>query len=71
MADYIAAHLYASDNWDKLSSDRKCGCFYCLSIFDPREIVEWVPMENTALCPYCGVDSVIGAYSGYPKTKTF
>jgi len=27
--------------------------------------------EQTAICPYCGVDSVIGSASGFPITKDF
>ena len=40
-----------------------CGCFYCLQMFPPTEISVWVDEENaagtTALCPHCGIDSVI------------
>jgi acetone carboxylase gamma subunit len=28
-------------------------------------------MGTTALCPYCGIDSVIGDKSGFPITKEF
>ncbi|MDR0654418.1 MAG: hypothetical protein LBG12_14085, partial [Synergistaceae bacterium] len=50
--------------------DEICGCFHCLSIFSPREIKEWVKDKaGTAICPHCGIDSIIGAYSGYPITK--
>jgi len=45
-----------------------CGCFYCLSVFKPIDISEWVDDDQTALCPNCGVDSVIGDKSGYPVT---
>ncbi len=27
--------------------------------------------EVTAICPYCGIDSVIGESSGYPINKDF
>ena len=40
-----------------------CGCFYCLRTFPPTAISEWVDEHNsygtTALCPHCGIDSVI------------
>lgn len=52
--------------------DKRCGCFYCLRVFDPSEIEEWIEDErDTALCPYCGIDSVIGESSGYPLTREF
>lgn len=70
--DYIEAHEFASNHREKLLKDRKCGCFCCLKIFDPKEIQSWIKgTSGTALCPYCGVDSVIGEYSGYPITTEF
>jgi hypothetical protein len=36
-----------------------CGCFNCLKVFKPDTIVEWVDSNTTALCPHCGVDSVM------------
>ncbi len=51
------------------------GCFYCLRIFSPAEIVEWVDevdrVGTTAICPHCGIDSVIGSLSGDPITREF
>lgn len=46
-----------------------CGCFFCKEIFSPNKIEEWIDenelgIGQTALCPYCGVDSVIGSYIG-------
>ena len=70
--DYIEAHEFASNHRENLLKDRKCGCFCCLKIFDPKEIQSWIKdTSGTALCPYCGVDSVIGEYSGYPITTEF
>jgi hypothetical protein len=34
-------------------------------VFPPAYIEEWVDEGTTALCPRCGVDSVIGDKSGY------
>lgn len=68
----VAAHSFSRNNEPMLRKDEKCGCFYCLRIFDPSEIKEWIEDENgTALCPYCGIDSIIGESSGYPVTKDF
>ena len=74
--EYFEAHKYSSNHKAELLKDKKCGCFYCMQIFDPSEISEWLDEENgdplgTALCPYCGTDSVIGESSGYPITKEF
>lgn len=72
MEDYIEAHKYSDNHKKQLRKDKKCGCFYCLTIFSPMEIKEWVEdISGTAICPYCGIDSVIGESSGYPITKEF
>ena len=72
MNDHIDAHKHSSNHKAELQSDSVCGCFYCMRIFDPAEIVEWVEDSlGTALCPYCGIDSIIGESSGFPITKEF
>lgn len=77
MEAYIQAHKYSCNHMEKLKKDRICGCFYCLTIFSPTEIESWLIADNdadrlgTAICPYCGIDSVIGESSGYPITKEF
>ena len=47
-----------------------CGCFYCLKMFPPITISDWVDEQNslgtTALCPYCGIDSVIPQQPAHP-----
>lgn len=77
MKEYIEAHTSSNNHMAALQKDTRCGCFYCLSIFDPAEIEEWLIDDNpcdkhgTAICPHCGIDSVIGESSGYPITTEF
>jgi len=72
MEDYIVAHKFSSNHRKQLLQDEKCGCFYCLAVFSPQKIKEWVQdVSGTAICPYCGIDSIIGESSGYPITKEF
>lgn len=77
MKDYIEAHKFSNNHMEALQKDKVCGCFYCLKIFSPGEIDEWIIDDNpcdkggTAICPYCGIDSVIGESSGYPITEDF
>lgn len=80
MNDYIEAHKYSNNHMEQLKKDKICGCFYCLKVFSPSEIVDWLISKDesntadrfgTALCPYCCVDSVIGESSSYPITKEF
>lgn len=74
--DYIAAHSCCSNHRKQLLESKVCGCFYCLKSFEPSEIEEWVDkLESeegqTALCPICGIDAVIGSKSGYPIQVEF
>lgn len=72
MKDYIEAHKYSSNHKENLVQDKKCGCFYCLEVFNPKEINDWIEDKSgTAVCPYCGIDAVIGESSGYPINKEF
>lgn len=67
-----AAHDYSIYNKDQLAASSICGCFCCLKIFLPDEITEWCdPEEDTALCPYCEIDSVLGDASGFEITMPF
>ncbi len=69
--DHLVAHRHCSNHRTELEKSESCGCFYCFAIFPPSRIDEWVDQEQTALCPECGIDSVIGSASGFPITKEF
>ena len=75
--DLELAHNYSSNHKPELERDSLCGCFYCGKIFSPSKIHQWIIAETpidyrgTAICPYCGIDSVIGESSGYPITRPF
>ena len=61
-----AAQRHAGDHRAELEESVTCGCFYCRKTFAPAEIREWANGDDTALCPRCGIDSVIGSASGLP-----
>lgn len=69
----IRAHKYSINHRSSIIKDKICGCFYCLKIFRPDEISSWIDdaSDQTALCPYCGIDSVLGENSGFPITINF
>ena len=74
--DVIEAHKLSVNNYPALLNGKKCGCFYCLNIFDPKEIEEYIQESDdensgTAICPYCGIDSIISESSGFPITPEF
>ena len=69
--DYLKkAHKHSIYHEEEILESDICGCFYCTSTFLPLEIEEWcdvgAPKGSTALCPQCGIDSVLGSGSGFP-----
>lgn len=69
----IRAHKYSSNHRSSIIKEKLCGCFHCLEIFSPEEISSWIDdvSDKTALCPYCGIDSVFCESSGFPITLNF
>jgi len=60
----------------EIESSKECGCFYCRKIFGPDQVVNWIDTDSphaqqTALCPLCGIDSVIGSASGFEINERF
>lgn len=67
----IDAHHYSRQHQDILQASQACGCFSCLARFRFDHIEDWLTEEGTALCPYCGLDTVIGDACGYPVDSMF
>lgn len=68
----IEAHAHCHNHKEALEKSSQCGCFYCLKIFKPEEIKEWIDKGgSTALCPFCNIDSVVGDASGVPINEKF
>ena len=69
------AHSRSSNHREQVLASVRCGCFHCLQVFAPSEIDEWTDELSgspvTALCPRCGIDSVIGWAAGFPLTPEF
>jgi hypothetical protein len=55
-----AAHELTSEQRDVVLASVECGCFHCGAKFSPAEIKEWWDKGTCAVCPKCGIDSVIG-----------
>ena len=71
--DYIRAHTHATKHSAELLASEICGCFHCQKTFPPAFVTHWVDKnENrigqTALCPHCGIDAVLGSASGFAIT---
>jgi hypothetical protein len=69
--DYIAAHKHSIRHREEIMRSEVCGCSFCLRVFAPARIDSWWDKDQTAVCPYCRVDSVIGSASGFPITTEF
>jgi hypothetical protein len=70
--DIIDAHAHCANHREELQSSTIAGCFYCCETFPPSAIDEWIDDGQCAMCPRCGIDSVIGDASGFPiRDKDF
>ena len=83
MVDLLAAYRHTLNNWDELGASLNCGCCSCMQIFPTSDIVAWTGLdlsqiddpaavaEQTALCPHCGSEALIGDKSGIAVTAQF
>lgn len=67
----MMAHHAGFRNYMQIALSEECGCFHCLKKFPPYAIKIWADKGETALCPYCGMDSVLADRSGFPLTEEF
>jgi hypothetical protein len=65
----VEAHGHSRMHKEEIARSGMCGCFHCLGVFSPSRIEGWCDQGETALCPLCGADSVIGDGSGLPVTE--
>jgi len=73
-ADIFEAHAHSINNRGEIEGSKMCGCFFCLNIFEKTAINEWVKTANgdeMAMCPFCGIDSVLADTSGYTISNVF
>lgn len=83
MNPLLAAHPHTQNNRVELDGSRQCGCCACMAIFPVEEIVAWSGLDldsldnpdtasaETALCPRCGAEAVLGDRAGFPITPDF
>ncbi|MEO8699148.1 MAG: cytoplasmic protein [Kofleriaceae bacterium] len=58
---YVAAKERASRHRAELEASGHCACFFCFKKFPTSDIKTWIEANQTALCPHCGLDSVLGS----------
>ena len=60
----LKAHNKSSSHKNEILSSDLCACFYCAQTFLPNEISDWIEEPKggeTAICPKCGIDSVLSS----------
>jgi hypothetical protein len=74
------AYSHSIHNKSEVARSDLCGCFYCKKTFRPDEVKSTTdktgrkgrtPPDQTVICPFCGIDAVLGSESGYPLTLDF
>jgi hypothetical protein len=61
VSKFVAAKERASRHRAELEASGRCACFFCFKKFATTEIKTWIDAAETALCPFCGLDSVLGS----------
>jgi hypothetical protein len=74
--DLQAAHRLSFQNETSVKASINCGCFHCLQIYPSSFVTtsNFISDTNgflTAICPHCGLDSVIGDSKGLVITVDF
>lgn len=47
----------------KLLEKEEGVCYYCFSEVQFDDVITWTDDNTTAVCPYCGVDSIVAGLS--------
>jgi hypothetical protein len=83
MNELQTAFGHTTSNRAEIESSGSCGCCSCMEIFPPHEIVAWTGLDissfedpaaargETAVCPRCGSEALIGDRSGHAVTPEF
>jgi hypothetical protein len=83
MNELLAAYRYTTNNWAQIGASTLCGCCCCVRVFPSDEVVAWTGLEldnlddpkaaeqQTAMCPKCGTEAVLGDKCGFPITTHF
>ncbi len=67
----VAAHKHSTKHRTEIEASSRCACFFCFRTFPNTAIKDWTDSKQTALCPGCGVDAVIGNASQQRLDDTF
>ncbi|MFC3104992.1 cytoplasmic protein [Salinisphaera aquimarina] len=67
-------HETSSNHRELILNSIQLGCFHCCKQFSPEALDEWWDEDangigQTAVCPYCGIDTVVGDAAGHRITE--
>ena len=62
------AHRHTIHNRQEVEVSQFCYCISCRTFFKPSEIECYADGDDTAICPYCDCDAVIGNACGIRLT---
>lgn len=62
-------HSHTLRNYQEIQNSEYCGCIACQKIYPADVVIDFIDDGETALCPECGVDAVIGDGSGLALNK--
>lgn len=65
-------HNHCTANREDVEASSRCACFCCQKVYRATEVYDFIvepSLKETALCPHCGVDAVIGDVTGIPFYK--
>ncbi|MFA5766339.1 MAG: hypothetical protein WC919_00260 [Candidatus Paceibacterota bacterium] len=67
---YKPVRKHSQHNKAEIEASTKCACFFCRAVFDPKAIIVYSE-GDTAICPNCGIDAVIGDKTGFDLSEEF
>ncbi len=67
----LDAHGHTIHNREEIERSMRCACFDCGKTYDASEVTLWTDNGDTALCPHCGMDCVLGDAAGHELTPQF
>ena len=69
-ADAYCLPPHAFHNRAEIEDSEWCGCLCCEQLYRPAEIERWRKdaIGETALCPRCGREAVVGSGAGFVLT---
>ena len=67
-------HTHCTANREEIEASSRCACFYCQEVFRATEVKDYIvepsmDYKETALCPRCGADTILGDAAGIPFYK--